>query len=203
MSQTISPEVKDDNKPDTFNSAVQMEVQKMAPNDPSKANDLKPAVSDAMMKIVDRAKSMAEKQTQSAAETEASKQVLKQEFQQLLNVMFIPSLVDKDDIKKLKDAGGCMAGSRCCCTWRIQAVQGSSNLLCLWCAGRQLAAHAGQPHAAADMFLACTAGVFGPQTFWVTEMRLVEEKDKMGILVRGNLRDDRDELFKWVDLWGG
>jgi hypothetical protein len=45
--------------------------------------------------------------------------------------------------------------------------------------------------------------VFGPQTFWVTEMRLVEEKDKMGILVRGNLRDDRDKLFKWVDLQGG
>lgn len=45
--------------------------------------------------------------------------------------------------------------------------------------------------------------MFGPQTFWVTEMRLVEEKDKMGILVRGNLREDRDKLFKWVDLQGG
>jgi hypothetical protein len=38
--------------------------------------------------------------------------------------------------------------------------------------------------------------VFGPQQFWVTEMRLIEEQDKMGILVRGNLREERDRLFK-------
>jgi hypothetical protein len=41
-----------------------------------------------------------------------------------------------------------------------------------------------------------SAGVFGPQQFWVTEMRLIEEQDKMGILVRGNLREDRDKMFQ-------
>jgi uncharacterized protein YciW len=49
---------------------------------------------------------MAEQQGQQSDDAEAQKQQLKQEFQQLLNIMFTPSLVDKEDIKKLKDAGG-------------------------------------------------------------------------------------------------
>ncbi len=49
---------------------------------------------------------MAEQQGKQADDAEAQKQQLKQEFQQLLNIMFTPSLVDKEDVKKLKDAGG-------------------------------------------------------------------------------------------------
>jgi uncharacterized protein YciW len=49
---------------------------------------------------------MAEQQGKQTDDAEAQKQQLKQEFQQLLNIMFTPSLVDKEDIKKLKDGGG-------------------------------------------------------------------------------------------------
>ncbi|KAG2436710.1 hypothetical protein HXX76_006235 [Chlamydomonas incerta] len=39
---------------------------------------------------------------------------------------------------------------------------------------------------------------FGPQTFWVTETIPLQEFDKQGLLIRGNLRDQREKVFKHV-----
>ncbi|KAG2497626.1 hypothetical protein HYH03_004366 [Edaphochlamys debaryana] len=36
---------------------------------------------------------------------------------------------------------------------------------------------------------------FGPQTFWVTETIPLQEVDKQGILIRGNLRESREKVF--------
>ncbi|GFR40568.1 hypothetical protein Agub_g1037 [Astrephomene gubernaculifera] len=39
---------------------------------------------------------------------------------------------------------------------------------------------------------------FGPQTFWVTETQTLQDLDKTGILIRGNLRDSREKVFAHV-----
>ncbi|KXZ53546.1 hypothetical protein GPECTOR_7g996 [Gonium pectorale] len=39
---------------------------------------------------------------------------------------------------------------------------------------------------------------FGPQTFWVTETQTLQELDKTGVLIRGNLRDQREKVFAHV-----
>ncbi|EFJ47832.1 hypothetical protein VOLCADRAFT_61017 [Volvox carteri f. nagariensis] len=39
---------------------------------------------------------------------------------------------------------------------------------------------------------------FGPQTFWVTETLPLQDLDKSGILIRGNLRDSREKVFAHV-----
>lgn len=39
---------------------------------------------------------------------------------------------------------------------------------------------------------------FGPQTFWVTEVLTLQEMDKTGVLIRGNLRDERVKVFDTV-----
>jgi cytochrome b subunit of formate dehydrogenase len=36
------------------------------------------------------------------------------------------------------------------------------------------------------------------QTFWVTETRTLSEADRTGLLVRGNLRDERTKIFAHV-----
>jgi hypothetical protein len=77
------------------------------------------------------------------------KQLLQQEFEQLLNIFFASeSSMSKADIKKLKESG-----------------------------------------------------VFGPMSFWVTEIKNLEEEGpqpgmKLGVLVRGNLRTDRATVFE-------
>lgn len=50
--------------------------------------------------------------------------------------------------------------------------------------------------------------VFGPLTYWVTETRPIQEAERTGLLIRGNLRDDRDKVFdllrkKVAELFGG
>lgn len=37
-----------------------------------------------------------------------------------------------------------------------------------------------------------------PQTFWVTETQALTEGERTGILVRGNLRDERTKVFEHV-----
>lgn len=72
-------------------------------------------------------------------------QVLRQEFEQLLSIMFNADVaMDKDDIKKLRESG-----------------------------------------------------VFGPQTFWVTDIRNLEpgESRTGGLIIRGNLRTTRTVVF--------
>lgn len=39
---------------------------------------------------------------------------------------------------------------------------------------------------------------FGPQTFWVTETVQLQELDRQGVLIRGNLRDERTKVFAHV-----
>lgn len=39
---------------------------------------------------------------------------------------------------------------------------------------------------------------FGPQTFWVTETLVLQELDKSGVLIRGNLRDSREKVLAHV-----
>ncbi|GIM06679.1 hypothetical protein Vretimale_10954, partial [Volvox reticuliferus] len=39
---------------------------------------------------------------------------------------------------------------------------------------------------------------FGPQTFWVTETLPLQDLDKSGVLIRGNLRDSREKVFAHV-----
>ena len=39
---------------------------------------------------------------------------------------------------------------------------------------------------------------FGPQTFWVTETVPVVGAERSGLLVRGNLRDERQKVFEFV-----
>ncbi len=51
------------------------------------------------------------------------------------------------------------------------------------------------------------SGAFGPLTFWVTEIKNIEEQDRVGVLVRGNLRTDRQKVFdnlcqKVTELFG-
>lgn len=40
--------------------------------------------------------------------------------------------------------------------------------------------------------------VFGPLTFWVTETRPIQEAERTGLLIRGNLRAEREEVFAMV-----
>ncbi|MEW5304839.1 MAG: hypothetical protein WDW36_007422 [Sanguina aurantia] len=39
---------------------------------------------------------------------------------------------------------------------------------------------------------------FGPMRFWVTETLPFQDADRSGVLIRGNLRDDREKVFKIV-----
>lgn len=39
---------------------------------------------------------------------------------------------------------------------------------------------------------------FGPLTYWVVETRPIQEADRTGTLIRGNLRDDREKVFQIV-----
>lgn len=39
---------------------------------------------------------------------------------------------------------------------------------------------------------------FGPMTFWVTEVSPLAEAERVGVIVRGNLRDDRTKVFDLV-----
>ncbi|GLC65092.1 hypothetical protein PLESTF_000245700 [Pleodorina starrii] len=39
---------------------------------------------------------------------------------------------------------------------------------------------------------------FGPQTFWVTETLPLQDLDKSGVLIRGNLRDTREKVYAHV-----
>ena len=81
--------------------------------------------------------------------TAGQKQLLQQEFEQLLNIFFASeSSMSKADIKKLRESG-----------------------------------------------------VFGPLSFWVTEIKNLEEEGpqpgmKLGVLIRGNLRTDRTTVFE-------
>lgn len=39
---------------------------------------------------------------------------------------------------------------------------------------------------------------FGPMSYWVTEVATLAEADRVGVLVRGNLREDRNKVFDLV-----
>lgn len=111
--------------------------------DPKKDAELQ----DAMRKIVEKAKIIAEESGQGRGDVQVRQEQLKQEFESLLGSLFQPAgLLDKADVKKLKDSG-----------------------------------------------------VFGPSSFWVTEMKVFEESEqRAGILVRGNLREERSKVFSDV-----
>ena len=38
---------------------------------------------------------------------------------------------------------------------------------------------------------------FGPLTFWITETKPIQEAERTGLLIRGNLREDRDKVCAW------
>ncbi|KAF5828946.1 membrane associated metalloprotease [Dunaliella salina] len=49
---------------------------------------------------------------------------------------------------------------------------------------------------------------FGPQTFWVTETQPITDLERSGLLIRGNLRDERTKVYEFVcqkvdELFGG
>jgi hypothetical protein len=44
----------------------------------------------------------------------------------------------------------------------------------------------------------CSGCMWLLQTFWVTETRTLSEADRTGLLVRGNLRDERTKIFAHV-----
>uniref|UniRef100_A0A6S8JHV9 Peptidase M50 domain-containing protein n=1 Tax=Dunaliella tertiolecta TaxID=3047 RepID=A0A6S8JHV9_DUNTE len=39
---------------------------------------------------------------------------------------------------------------------------------------------------------------FGPQTFWVTETQPITDLERSGLLIRGNLRDERTKVYEFV-----
>ncbi|KAJ9509380.1 hypothetical protein QJQ45_001830 [Haematococcus lacustris] len=39
---------------------------------------------------------------------------------------------------------------------------------------------------------------FGPQTFWVTETQTISEAERSGLLIRGNLRDERAKVYEHI-----
>lgn len=39
---------------------------------------------------------------------------------------------------------------------------------------------------------------FGPQTFWVTETQPITDLERTGLLIRGNLRDERSKVYEHV-----
>ncbi|GFH25319.1 uncharacterized protein HaLaN_23259 [Haematococcus lacustris] len=39
---------------------------------------------------------------------------------------------------------------------------------------------------------------FGPQTFWVTETQTISEAERTGLLIRGNLRDERAKVYEHI-----
>lgn len=47
-----------------------------------------------------------------------------------------------------------------------------------------------------DDIKALKDAAFGPLTFWVTETRPIQEAERTGYLIRGNLRDDQEKVFK-------
>lgn len=39
---------------------------------------------------------------------------------------------------------------------------------------------------------------FGPNTFWVTETQPISDLERTGLLIRGNLRDERAKVYEFV-----
>lgn len=133
-SVSISPEV--------MRKLADAESQRLAGGDPSKVGPLRADMEVQFQRIVEKARKLQEDKTGGSVETE--RQELRQEFESLLQNISAPTSMDKEDIKKLKEAA------------------------------------------------------FGPQTFFVTETQAITQADRTGLLIRGNLRDERSKIFQHV-----
>lgn len=147
--------------PTALDKMADAEAQRRSGADPSKRGAVKSDMEDRFQRIIDRARKLSEEQKEggtgapASSASEQEQEALKREFEALLEVITKPSdMIDKDDIKRLKDA------------------------------------------------------CFGPLTFWVTETRPIQEAERTGLLIRGNLRTDKDKVFETVkekvqELFGG
>mmetsp|Transcript_30997 Transcript_30997/g.68746 ORF Transcript_30997/g.68746 Transcript_30997/m.68746 type:complete len:647 (+) Transcript_30997:142-2082(+) len=146
-SQSSDPPTSISVSSEAMSKIAEAEAQRLTRGDANKATGVKTDIEDQFQKIIDKARKLADEQStkkgQGSAELEQA--ALRQEFEALLQTISkSPDVLDKDDIKRLKDA------------------------------------------------------VFGPMTFWVTETKPIQEAERTGLLIRGNLRDDRDKIFKLV-----
>ncbi len=108
-------------------------------NDPKKAD-----LESQFGRIIERARKLADQENKEGGSTESEQAALRKEFESLLQNISTQTTMDKEDIKKLKEAA------------------------------------------------------FGPQTYFVTETVPLTQPNRTGLLVRGNLRDERTKVFELV-----
>lgn len=96
-------------------------------------------------KIIEKARRLADAQFKKGSHLSEQEQAkLRVELEDMLTDVSAPEAVDKEDMKKLKEAA------------------------------------------------------FGPQTFWITEATHMLEAEQAGLLIRGNLRDERSRVFAHI-----
>lgn len=131
--------------PEALKKLADSEAQRLSGGDASKAGPLRDDMEVQFQRIVEKARKLADEQTKSGGSVETEQQQLRQEFESLLQTISnSPATLDKDDIKRLKEAA------------------------------------------------------FGPQTFFITETQPINQADRTGLLIRGNLRDERSKIFALI-----
>jgi len=142
--------------PEAMRKLADAESQRLAGGDAGKAGPMRDDLEGQFQKIIEKARRLADEQSKKGgnATNEQEQAQLRAEFETLLTqISKSPDALDKDDIKKLRDAA------------------------------------------------------FGPQTFWITETMPIADAERTGLLIRGNLRDERSKVFahireKVLELFG-